>query len=176
MPRHHCLVLDSGATTNMRHWLRRQLRCCKELILFIPVIWKLYTWDFTGLLIVMEHWLGRMKLEHASDRWHSNHKVHVHNIHICQQLCRRLADDRYDDMFYNEHDKRWGKPKHVFIPTGDKGMSEMRSVRLNVRNDADKELEWKERRMMYDHCEKLWRDDLAYLFTMFRRHLRKWWT
>lgn len=157
--------------------LRRLFWRIAEVVLFIPVIWNLYTWDFTGLFAVLEHWLSRMRKEQEKDIWHSNNHIHANNIRICEILCQRLRCENYDEAFFEEHDKRWGKAKYTFVPSDThKDCRVMKSHRTNIITDRDRILERKEFRAIIDHAEKLWQQDITYLFKMLRKNVRKWWT
>lgn len=148
----------------------------KELVLFVPVLYKVSNWDWSSLPRIMNHWIGRMKFAHENDIHHVNAARKVKELTICQELLKRISKESYGDAFYDEHDNKWGESSFLFIPIEGSTSSEVLITRDKCITDKDKECERKEYLKILEHENYLYKQDIDYLFIIFKKHLRSWWT
>lgn len=143
-----------------------------EVLLMIPVVFRVVRWDHSSLLIIMEHWLGRMENVHFNDQYHVDNMKHVKEIHTCRQLLKRMIEDEYN--VFEEHYKKWGKPRYLLRrPAGDGHTLESKYVKDYT--EEDKKQMYKEYKSCINHEAYLKKQDMKYLCRMFEKHLEKWW-
>jgi hypothetical protein len=168
---------------NWRWWsfsFRGMYERAKEAILIIPVVYKIYRFDYSSLLILMEYWMGRMQKCHEKDTWHcpKDVKHKVVQIKRCRFLLKRLIVDSYDEPFRVEHDKRWGEAQHWSSPfeLGGEKYYTWNTSRPNVVFKDDKVQERKEyKRWLLEHPVYLEKQDREYLFKLMSKYIRGWW-
>lgn len=145
----------------------------KNIIRWVPVLWKDRDFDHVYLLIIL-----RQKLKHMEEFFRSeyaykiNSKRDANNIHKCILLLNRLIEDEYTafDTYY----KKWGEIEFRFEDV-DNELSQLFIDIENVKTKEDKERETKEFRKCCQHEEDLRNQDLSYLFKIMRKHIRTWW-
>jgi len=150
-----------------------------EVLLFIPVVFKVVRWDYSSLLVIMEPWLGRMQDVHEKNKHHTKECVDhaVKTIKTARILCKRLAEDKYSDSFHEEHDKRWGEMETWTTPTDETKQwftwnhSRPKAIYPHEKIQENKEY----KKWILEHPEYLKKQDIDYLFRIIKKHYRGWW-
>jgi len=147
----------------------------KNVVRWLPIIWKDRDFDSNYLLDVMRFKISNMETFFLSNDTHilSADKV-AKDLKICKLLLNRLTNDDYYDIVFKNHDKKWGETKWEFVDDG-KGLSRLLITRNKVITDEDKKREGREFLRLCEHEEMLKRQDIRYLFHIMNRKLRTWW-
>ena len=146
-----------------------------NLVKWFPVVWKDRWWDYEFLLIVLRFKLRDMEKNFREKGIHVHAEKDTNKMQRCLYALNRLLDFDYNEMVFRHHDKKWGKAKIDWVDTDNKKFKELRISRCNVITEEDKERERKEYRGLSGHVEYLIGQDLDYLFSMMRKHVRNWW-
>lgn len=146
----------------------------KSVWAYLPVVWNDRNWDYSSFLDLMEFKLERMAEYHLRYGHHVGNEDDARDLRVAAQLCARIRDDDYSKIPLEAHDKKWGENQNVFIPTNH-NITEWRMVRLNVRNDKDREQEREEFLVISKHADIQRQNDLDYLGKMLSEKLLGWW-
>lgn len=146
----------------------------RNLYVYVPVIWRDRDWDYSSMLSLWELKFKRMAHQHLVYGHHIGNERTARKLRVAAALCSRIREDDYCEWDRKQHDEKWGKPEMVFLDTNH-NCSEMRFVRLNVRNDKDSALELEEFRRYMKHAEHQKSADIEYLTNMIRKDLLTWW-
>lgn len=147
----------------------------KEIVLFIPVIYKALRWDYSSIYRILRHWLSRMEDCQRNDKFHLHSDKRAEEIKLCILILDRLCEDNYLDNALREHDEYWGEIHTWSSPCKEPGYSQWNSARPNVRSPQDMERERKEFRKCIDHEAYMLNQDLDLLFKTIKKHHRGWW-
>lgn len=144
----------------------------KNLIRWIPVIWKIRGWDFGYMFPLWEQQFEEMEksFESANDFVVGNER-RLKRIRICKELCRRLKDDWwYHENAFIYHERKWGEIKFDFSNDG-----RFNSTRENVKNPEDDKLETKQSLILYKNVENHKKEDMQMLLNYINKYWQNWW-
>lgn len=83
----------------MLYSLRRGLR---NLRTFFWAVWRFETWDYDGLLGLMEAAMLQMRNRHRTQRITADHAKLAKQLTVCTELIKRLrADNYFENAGYN---------------------------------------------------------------------------
>lgn len=152
--------------------LKHFLRNLRRLWYWLPVIWRDGWWDYCFLLQMIE----------AKLRWDADHNERdglacdsdrrVRQMRVAAVLCERMARDEYTtpwDKEQHEEAERFFKciDSH-YKASGGKVMYSSEWYTPDPRNEMYA-------RWGKEHAEMMFEQDLDYLCTLLRKHLRSWW-
>jgi len=148
----------------------------KNVLRWIPIIWRDRNWDHTFLYIILQFKLSNMEKYLRKYGSSINAEKDADRIKTCVNLLKRLMNDEYHDKVFKKHDEKWGKPEFNWIELKDQPKyKELKIKRLNVITEKDKEQEEKE----YDNLIKIGnyskQQDIDYLFETIRKYHQGWW-
>lgn len=144
------------------------LSLCKERIsrswAFAKHGWLSYDFDSAYLYQIMSFKLKR--IEHCLINGHAVHyKRNLNALKKTIEICDRLYEGRYEEKYFEEHDKKWGyinfkiKPYH----------------RANVKTAEDKKQERKESIKIMKRAENDRIRDIKTLAHLLIKYERTWW-
>lgn len=139
------------------------------------VVLDCVSWDYMGILKILDAWLSKMQISQENDTWHVGANKHVEEIKFCRALLKRLIADDYSAC--DAHYERWGKPSYRFEPT-DKTEKYFTMIvdHPNATTQELKDLERKEFGMAVKLDHYLEEQDYDYLFKTLKKRMRGWWT
>jgi len=142
----------------------------------MPIVWKDRDWDYMFLYKILRFKLSNMEECLRNHSHYIGSEKDADKIKICINLIDRIMDDKYYDMVFNKHNKKWGKPEFNWISMKDgPDYSQLEIKRLNVITDKDKEQEKKEYHNLLNIENNLKQQDVDYLFETIRKYHQKWW-
>ena len=165
---------------NINYWPRRKWRQIKNVINWIPVVWKQFDFDYRYSLDVFKHQLLKQAKFMESD------KVYGVNSHIDAQKIRmvvRLMDKVYDEDYaceyqqklkdtYGEGVDEWifeeipDKPNYKSLKSIYEVDEKYESLRDEIKENSKK---WfKESHEKQERAHKL-------LYTLLEFYIRRWW-
>lgn len=148
----------------------------KNVLRWIPIIWRDRDWDHTFLYIILQFKLSNME-KYLRKHGHSvNAEKDAHRIKICVTLLKRLLNDEYHDAVFKKHDEKWGELKFNWIELKDKPeFSELKIKRPNVITEKDEKTERNEYNRLMQVENNLKQQDIEYLFETIKKYHQGWW-
>jgi len=133
----------------------------KNLITWIPIIWKDRQWDHIYLLIILKKKLSLMEEFFRYKANYIGKEKDVDKIHICCLLLDRIIKDDYLYV-YKKLEKKYG------------GLS-LDNLLYPKRTKEEQEKYSKSFSQCAKHEDYLRKQDITYLFLIMKKHLTKWW-
>lgn len=138
----------------------------KEIVLFIPILWRSYTWDYSSIYLILAHWIERMaKGLSESNIKHVGYENDVKRMRIVRHCLMRLYNDDYRWIF-DDHDKRWGQLEFI------NGTIQ----RPGVYNEETKEQQWREYKLLAQKEDLLKKQDINMAFNLIKKYHGRWWS
>jgi len=148
----------------------------KNILRWIPIIWKDRDWDHTFLYIILYFKLSNMEKYLRKYGHSTNAEKDADKIKVCINLLKRLMDDEYYDMVFKKHHEKWGEPKFNWFDLKDKpGYSELKIKRPNVITKKDEEIEKNGYNRLMQVENNLRQQDIDYLFSTIKKYHQGWW-
>lgn len=158
----------------LKHYLKRIQRFWRWGLLG----WSTGFYDWCHTLEIFSKALGELSQEMENGH-HAHPEKHTKRIKVVQTLLKRMQDG-YDDQTEMFMAQKHGKRDYIFIDVSDQHPEEMkvygRVSRLEVVLEKGTDEEYRKnltKRM--DMENKLFIQDLNYLNTLLKKHLRSWW-
>ena len=148
--------------------IRQFFRRFKNLLRWLPIIWKDEDWDHTYIYNIL-----KFKLQNQADYLEErNHFVgverEVEKMRTCIKLLERLKEDYYGDLYHKKSDEKYGKTNFRFEPVEDR-------PGLTTLETDDSEEVSKGRMEFYMEGAKKHEQARRILFTLLDRNIEKWW-
>lgn len=153
----------------MRHFIERITRIIK----WIPVLWKIYDFDWTSVVHVLLFQIQRLRHVLENDSYHKLSKKSMRKMKTCENLLKRLIEDDYIFNAYVNHDKKWGEIDWVLGESNGIGR-EVILFRPNANTPELKEQERQEFRRLMDKPNEQQRQDLELFAKLFSKHVLGW--
>jgi hypothetical protein len=131
-------------------------------------------YDHSYLFILLERKLRRMAAHFMTHDIHPNRLAIARQITIAAECCRRVREDRYEDLPYEGHDTKWGK-LDLSIQRQSSRHPYVTFSRAGVLTEADHQRERAENERIWTHAVYLKRQDLETLGAMLKRYSQSWW-
>jgi len=160
---------------NIKDRIRNTKYGVKNLINWIPVIWKDRWWDSHFIYPILHKKLSIMEHNIRYDGHHLYREKDADQIKVCLLLLKRIMDDEYGESAFKRHDEKWGDSEMIFIPTENPEYSAMKIDYENVITDKDIKEERKDFKLAIQQEEILRKQDIDLLFKLMARHIRSWW-
>jgi len=142
-----------------------------NIIKWAPVIWRDRDWDHAFFLGILKFKLERMERFFRSENAVSRNSVRdADEMKKCLMVLRRITENRYDDIAFGRHDRKWGELEMGFLDGG-----RIKFSRKNIKTPEDKIKEHKEFEKCMDREKYLRDQDMKYLFSMLAKRLQSWW-
>ena len=88
----------------------------------------------------------------------------------------RIIADEYYITANKRHDEIWGESKLNWLELEDDSeFCQLKITRPNVKNEKDKARETKSFRRCMELQKQLEEQDMDYLFSMLKKHIKNWW-
>jgi len=123
----------------------------------------------------------RKKLNNMENffRYYGNHLNAVKdadNIKICVNLLDRIIEDKYHEMFFNNHDKKWGEINLWCsdVPNNP-GLREVHVTRPKAITQEEIDQERKEFKTLSSRQEQQRIQDIKYLYDILKKYILCWW-
>ncbi len=134
-------------------------------------------YDYQWLLEVIQLWLK--KADHHNKTCEFGRKNSETHIKECINLIQAIMEDDFCVDETIAHDKKWGKlwttSKKMKDTFGGDTLYQMNFHRKNVKTEADRKQERKEKNAIYKLEELRKKKAINRFFYLFKRHFQKWW-
>ena len=136
-----------------------------------------FDYDFDGhcLFAIIEYKLKR--LEKVLENGHAVQTDQgMHALKLAIKLAGRLKEEKYEQAFWNRHDRKWGEMKTWFEDTGDgSGNSYWLSSRPKAQTEEQKEQKRLEHIAYIYAAEAQQKREEKWLYGILEKYLRSWW-
>lgn len=145
----------------------------KRSYAFAKMGWLNYDFDSAFLYEVM---IFKMKRIHKTlKNGHAiQEKENMDALKEAIKICERLYNGRYEDKYYKEIDKKFGKIKSECIPS-ENGLTEWKMSRTKVKTKKQREKEREALRQLIINSDKDRRADIDRLAEILKNHEPSWW-
>lgn len=159
-------------------------RCVKygleNLWAYIPILWHDRDWDHTYMLALWERKFRRMADLHTHHGHLLRSDLTAQQLRVCASLCKRIADDQYDQIPHAAHDAKWGKLSHDTKPglidkDGEVWTHRLLFSREKAVTPDEIKQELEESQRIWKHAAAQKAADVAYLTDLIRKNLLTWW-
>jgi len=147
----------------------------KNLITWLPVIWKDRWWDSYFIYPILHKKLSMMESHIRKYGHHVDAERDADKIKVCVLLLKRIMDDEYGDMAFKRHEEKWGKSEMSFVETDDPNLSRMLIEYDNVKTEKDEVEEKKDFKRAIEHEDYLKKQDINILFKTIEKQISSWW-
>lgn len=147
----------------------------KNLIIWLPVIWKDRWWDPWFFYVVLHKKLSLMEKNIRQYGNHVGSEKDADKIKRCIYILNRLIKDEYHEIASKNYYKKWGESEFEFIDTDDPEYSELKITYPFVKTEADEKRQKYELTQLVKKEEDLINQDLEILFELLRKNIRSWW-
>lgn len=153
-------------------------RGIKNLIIWLPAVWKDRQWDHQFIYMILRH---KLNLQQQFIREHGIHENNVQDadeIKECVDILDRLIEDDYHSVAFEAHDKRWGAAELNWEELEDDPESDLVQLKIThpkVKTDKDHDMERKAFRLACEREDYLRKSDLKLLFGIMRDKIQGWW-
>ena len=146
--------------SNIKYWVKRKIWQIRNVIKWLPIIWKQFDFDYSYAIEVFKFQLQKTSDYLASDKAMT---LSAKDNHKRLEIIIRLMDkvygiDNYELECYDELYRIYGKDKfkHKFIPCKDeKGYSELKhSYELTESPELIEEIENKRKELLKESIDK----------------------
>ena len=137
----------------------------KNIIRWIPIIYKDRDWDYFFFMNIIQFKLKNMEKFFKEYGVSVNSERDAREMRKCILLLDRIMEDNYCDREYNKLDKKWGK---VIIDNG-------KLCRSKIISEEDEKQERKEIKRLIERENSLKNQDMDLLFKILRKQIFSWW-
>jgi hypothetical protein len=159
--------------------IRGFFRKCRNVLRWLPTIWKDEDWDNSFIVDILIKKLEHQRNFFLSDRTHIlDAKKVAAEIQIAIDGLRKTADpfDHYEAPAVAELDRKWGEGVFRFEPWGEnEGLRELHIDYPNVKTAEDKEQHDREYREAMQMARKLYVKDKRAAYKYIADNIDMWW-
>ena len=150
----------------------------KRSLAYAKFGWMHFDFDHAYIWDLMAFKLRRIRSVLVDGHLHQDQED-VKALSEAIQICDRLHEQKYEDKYYREHDKKWGKLRHRDIPERDEN-GKIKHYRWDMyRTKVKTPSQKKKERIEFLKCSELAeldrRADLDRLNVILKEHEQKWW-
>lgn len=147
---------------------------------------KMYDWyvnvfnndfDFDGhsLFAIIEYKLKRLEKCLINGHAHQDTKD-MKALKLAIRLAGRLKEDKYDEVGYDRHVKKWGEAKRWFeLSEINKDLKTWKASRPNVKTPEDEKQCSDDLRAFYEESYARAKKEEKYFYNILHKHLRNLW-
>lgn len=134
-----------------------------------------YDYDFDGhcLFAIIGY-----KLKRIRDVLNDGHLVQEDNdlkaLDLAIKLCTRLKEDKYEEIFFDRHDAKWGEMRGFDHYSGKKSLP-FDSSRPNAKTPEEKEREREDFRKAYEGAYAMAKREEKWFYAILHKYLTAWW-
>lgn len=133
-----------------------------------------YDFDSHGLFRIIEY-----KLKRLQDCLVDGHLVHdskdLKALKLAVKLAGRLKEDKYEMLFYDRHEKKWGKLIDWTTPIRGSTNVRWHARRPKAITKKQKEQEVKDFRESCESADRMMRREERNLYAILLKYGRSWW-
>jgi hypothetical protein len=158
-----------GFIRNIKHIPYQIKQGVKNIIIWLPIIWKDRDFDHSYMYEIMYFKLRNMqKFFESNNTMCANSNCRARQIMIAKNLCKRLIEQNYLSNALTNYESKYGDNYDFhFEPVEGKPFHRL------VWDWTEKQE--KEFKKASDHSEYMEQQDLNYLFTHMRKYIQGWW-
>lgn len=147
----------------------------RNLVYWLPVVWRSGDYDDHFLWMVIQHQIKAMRNHIHKHRMHLEWEKDVRHMDTVVYLLGRILRCKYSTNAYIRHEKRWGKPVSVWLPTERETTLrwEMMYPKANTWEEQDRAA--REAHKSAEHARYLENQDFEMFFDLLRKYSRDWW-
>jgi len=160
---------------DIRYFYRDVVHGIKNLVQWLPVIWKDRQWDHWFAYAIFYKKLSLMENFTRHYGCHTRAKQDANDIKLAALLFKRLMDDEYFEKAIKRHEEKWGEGEFNWIDTDDRELVELQIKHANVITEKDKIQERKEFHTAIDHEQYMRQQDLDMVFELMKKKIQSWW-
>jgi hypothetical protein len=101
-------------------------------------------------------------------------KRDAENMDLCLKVLDRIIAENYLDNAFMWHDKKWGDIQ-MWTESVDDKYSELKITRPGIKNEQDEKQESREFLKWGDVADRQEKQDIDFLLTKIKKHVRRWW-
>lgn len=147
---------DCSVLTTPIRFVRRIFIGIRNLIYWLPVIWRDRCFDHHYIFVILRHKLADMERFFWTESIAANAHKYAREIHLCTLTLDRILKDDYIAGKYEDHFRKWGDFR-------------------NLRTEKEQTQYRKELRGLMEREEMLIKQDVDYVLHLIRKHGRSWW-
>jgi len=164
---------------NITYPFRDFYRRIKNVLRWLPIIWKDRDWDdsyITEILIkklefTRDFYLSGKAYSAEADKVADEIKEAIDRLHMT-----RDSWEFYEDLAIEQLEQKWGKTTFEFVPLEDRpGLTEMKSKTEKVSTEEEEEQYRKEFRKTLDAARKQYMKDKKDAYKFIAKNIDKWW-
>jgi len=148
-------------------------RGIKNVVYWLPVMWKDRQWDHWYLLKLLEHKLRRMRDYHRESGLRQDRHAVADEIDRAASCATRLLEDRYLTEALKPHEKKYGVAQCITEPT-ETDIIQLVEIAVPELEGEEREREKEERYAIYRQSTEEAKQDLETLCATLRR-MENWW-
>ena len=147
----------------------------RNLITWLPVIWKDRWWDSYFIYPILHKKLSMMESTIRKYGHHVYAERDADKIKVCVLILKRIMDDEYSEMAFKRHEEKWGDSVMSFVKTDNPNLSRMLIEYDSVKTEKDEAEERKDFRRAMEHEDYLRKQDIDTLFKIMSKQISSWW-
>jgi len=165
-----------------RSWRSFSYKFFKRPIFEIKLLYGWYVnvfrndYDFDGhcLYAIVEYKLRRVE-KALQNGFAIQEDMDMKALRLAVKLARRLKEDRYDDIFLDRHERKWGELETWLTPIPNTNSSQWHSRRSKAINAEQKEQERAEFIACMRAADAMVRREQKWFYGILNKYLRNWW-
>lgn len=167
-------------------WLKRKIKQIKNVLRWLPIIWKQFDFDYRYSIEVFRFQLQKQAEFLESDRAHTmDAKVRASRIRTIIRLMDKVYEEEYACEYQDELTRRYGTRSYKFVKLDrtafnpvtntEEGLYEMQSEWDNNYSEEElKEIDRVERELFHKSIAKQERAHKL-LWQLIEKDIRTWW-
>ena len=160
----------------MKYYIRRKIEQIRRVIRWIPVIWKLYDFDYRSAIDVFQFQLNTIGDFLDSNRaFSANAKNEAKRIKTITKLMQKVYDEDYACEYQDIMESIAGKRTTEFVKTDDGNYVYMTHKWANARTDEENEFFEKLNMEYFKMCQANQERAHELLWKLIEHNIRKWW-
>ena len=148
--------------------LRELYRSIVSVIKWFPIIWNDRNWDYSYLLLMLEHKLLNMEQYFRNDGHYVGCEKDANTMKKTRLVIKRLIDDQYEDTSFIEYYEKWSDP---IFSIDENGRLCLTYAGSNPKQDEQRSSDY---RQCTAKMINLQEQDVNYLCDCVRKNLLKW--
>lgn len=161
--------------------IREFKRSCRNLITWLPIIWKDRQWDSSYIFIILKKKIELVRDHHIEQKHYVGWEREVELMNICIKLIDRVDSEYYSTLAHDQIIAKYGKSEWRFTPVEDtaicKDCSEMHIDHENILNGkyTQEEYDVEFKRLVFDEAGKKHLKAKKLLFKILDERIERWW-
>lgn len=136
-------------------------------------------WDYYFILKILTYKLKRTRDCIVKNNLIEDAEKISNQILQAEQLFTNVMEDKYDEKYYDELEKKYGKLLHEILPlkSNKNGKIDYYEMKIHREHETPKNSDQihKESMMAYNKAQKEKSNDLKKAFDIMHKHMFEWW-